>query len=149
MRDQRHARVFPLRQLVGPPDRCSATNLIDVTERLINTRDGAVIAASVTWARTPVARVRGLMGRPPLRSGEALVIVPATQVHTFGMATAIDVVFCDRNWLVLHVATQLARRRVSRWVRGARFVIELPGASASGVSVGDRLMLEDQSPSVL
>lgn len=89
-----------------------------------------------------------MIGRPPLQEGAALVLVPGGQVHTFFMARPIDVLFCDRAWVVLHVVSPLARRRISRWVKGARFVIELPEGSAAGVRVGDRLLLEGQEPSV-
>jgi uncharacterized membrane protein (UPF0127 family) len=120
-----------------------------VTERLINSRDGSIVADSITWARGWRARARGLIGQPPLRSGQALVIVPALQVHTFFMPVPIDVVFCDASWVVLHVLSPLGRRRISRFVRRARFVVELPAGAAAAIAGGDRLSLEGQDPSVL
>ena len=64
---------------------------------------GKVLATRIRWARTPSARARGLLRGPPLETGEAIVLEPATQVHTFGLGYPIDVLFCDRKGGVLHV----------------------------------------------
>ena len=58
-------------------------------------QEDMVIADRVTHARRLWQRVRGLIGRPALAPGDALVLEPATQVHTVGMSYPIDVVFCD------------------------------------------------------
>lgn len=98
-----------------------------------------MIAQRVRWARSPGERARGLLGAAELRPGEALVIEPARQVHTFGMRYAIDVCFCDRAWRVLHVVTAMRPRRVTRWVRGARYAIEAPAGALRDVEPGDQL----------
>jgi uncharacterized membrane protein (UPF0127 family) len=108
--------------------------------RLIHARTGDVLAERITHARTWYSRVRGLMGRE-LSPGQALIIEPGAQVHTFFMRAPIDVIFCDRDWVVLHCLSPMERRRVSRWVRGARCVIELPRGAAGGIATGDRLTL--------
>lgn len=93
-------------------------------------------------AVTPGARARGLLGRPPLRDGEGLLIWPCSQVHTLGMRYAIDAVFCDPDLTVVAVET-LPPGRVSRLVRGAKVCIELPAgaAAARGVRQGTVLQL--------
>lgn len=97
-----------------------------------------VLADSVTRAATLPERMRGLLGRPPLRPGEALVIEPAAQVHTFGMRYSIDVLFCKPDGTVLHVVRALRPHRMTRWVRGAKIAIELPpGAVPEDVRPGD------------
>ena len=53
----------------------------------------------VRLAATPLARLRGLLGRPP--SPVPLLIVPARSVHTVGMRRPIDVVFLDDDLRVL------------------------------------------------
>jgi uncharacterized membrane protein (UPF0127 family) len=108
--------------------------------RLVHTRTGDVLAERIEHARTWYSRGRGLIGRE-LSPGQALIIEPAAQVHTFFMRAEIDVVFCDRDWEVLHVVSPLRRRRVSRWVRRARYAIELPRGGAGGIEKGDRLQL--------
>ena len=99
-----------------------------------------MLAERIRWARSPMARARGLIGSS-LGVSEALIIVRASQVHTFFMDGGIDVVFCDRGWRVLHVVSPMPQRRITRWVRGARYVVELPAGAADGVGVNDQLEL--------
>ena len=105
---------------------------------------GHVIARRVRWAKTPAERARGLLGTRRLDSGEALVIEPARQVHTFGMRYEIDVCFCDSTWRVLHVVTRLRPRRVTRWVLRARFAVEAPAGALAGIEPGDQLSLSER-----
>lgn len=112
-----------------------------MTERLTHVTSGIVLANKITWARSWFARARGLIGFT-LKPGYALVLCPAKQVHTFFMRHPIDVVFCGEGWDVLHVISPMPRRRVSRWVTGARFVVELPSGAGAEVRAGDRLQLD-------
>ena len=103
---------------------------------------GRIIAANVGWARSFRERSKGLIGRPPLAVGEALVIEPGSQIHTWRMAYPIDVLFCDRGWTVRHVVRAMAPRRMTRMVFGSRCVIELPaGAVPDEVERGTRLQV--------
>jgi uncharacterized membrane protein (UPF0127 family) len=61
------------------------------------------------------------------------------QVHTFGMRYSIDVVFCDRKWIVRHVLHELEPSRLTRFVLRSRYAIELPAGAAQGLRRGDRL----------
>ena len=103
--------------------------------------DGEVLARRVVWARSARSRARGLIGRPPLADGEALVLTPGRQVHTFGMRYAIDVVFCDADWRVRRVVRGLRPRRVTRWVARTRYLVELPYGASARVAPGARLVL--------
>ncbi|MDQ3914948.1 MAG: DUF192 domain-containing protein [Actinomycetota bacterium] len=107
--------------------------------------DGEVVAERVHHARTYTERARGLLGREPLGPGEALVILRARQVHTFGMRYPIDVCFCDRGWRVLHVVRSLRPRRVTRWVRRARYAVEMRAGSMPPLGRGDQLSFEELS----
>ena len=102
---------------------------------------GGVLANKITWARGWTSRARGLIGST-LEPGDALVLCPAKQVHTFFMRHPIDVIFCGEGWEVLHAISPMPKRRVSRWVTGAHFVIELPPTVGAGVQAGDRLQLD-------
>jgi len=107
-------------------------------------RTGVVIAGRVRWATTPRERARGLLSGPPLGPGEALVIEPARQLHSFGMQYAIDVCFCDRDWRVFHPGTSFKPRRLPRWVRGARYGIETPAGALAGVERADQVSLSER-----
>ncbi|HVE91561.1 MAG TPA: DUF192 domain-containing protein [Actinomycetota bacterium] len=107
---------------------------------------GGVLAARLTVAATPLRRMRGLLWRPVLRPGEALLLHPCSQVHTFGMRYVIDAVFCDAQLRVVAVHT-LPPWRLSRTYRQARCCIEAPAGSASAAAVveGCRLDLVEES----
>lgn len=105
---------------------------------------GRVLAGTVTWARTPRERARGLIGTAEPAPGAALVIERAPQVHTFGLAYPIDVVFCDRDWRVLRAVRRLRPRRATRWVWGARYAIEMAAGSLTHeVRPGTLLTVEE------
>ena len=88
-------------------------------------RDEDVLAvAEVADSRR--RRARGLIGRDDIEG--ALLLQPCRQVHTFGMRFSLDVAFCDRSGIVLHVC-ELPPRRVSRPVWRSSFVIEARAGS--------------------
>jgi len=110
---------------------------------LILVSSGRVIAESVVWARTPVERMRGLLGSSP-QASEALIIAGARQVHTFGMRYPIDVLFVDLDWTVCRVVVAMAPRRVTTWVPRARYALELAaGPIGDQAILGERLAVVD------
>jgi uncharacterized membrane protein (UPF0127 family) len=107
--------------------------------------DGTVVCERVRVAATARARMRGLLGRAGLASGEGLLLSPAGSIHTFFMRFAIDAVFLDRELVVRAVRPTLAPWRVAaaRGVRGVRTVLEVGAGEAElrRISVGERLEL--------
>ncbi|HXV57135.1 MAG TPA: DUF192 domain-containing protein [Gaiellaceae bacterium] len=91
-------------------------------------------------AETPLARARGLLGRPGLEPDEGILLRPASSIHMWFMRFPIDAVFLDGEGRVLKVAAGLRPWRLAG-CRGAKAVAELPaGACArAGLAAGDRL----------
>jgi uncharacterized protein len=110
---------------------------------LTNTSRGVTVAGEARLAATPWARFLGLMGHPGLLPGQALVLEPDSSIHMFFMRFPLDVLFLGKDGRVLHLYQSLRPWRVSRIVRGARRVVELPPGSiaASGTQVGDQITL--------
>jgi uncharacterized membrane protein (UPF0127 family) len=92
--------------------------------------DGTVVCERCLLAETSLARLRGLLGRSGLSSGEGLLLRPAGSVHTAFMKFTIDVVFLDRDLRVLKVVPELVPWRTAG-CRGARAVLELRAGEAS------------------
>lgn len=86
------------------------------------------------------SRLVGLLGRRALAPDEALLLVPCSNVHTFFMRFAIDVVFVDRYGVVLAIVPQLEPWRVAA-ARGAYGCLELaPGIAACiGLAAGQQI----------
>jgi uncharacterized protein len=98
-------------------------------EKIVVASSGRIVAHDLRWARSFAERSKGLIGGPPLAEGQALVIEPGIQVHTFRMGFPIDVVFVGRDWRVRHVVRGMKRRRMTKFVLGSRYVIELASGS--------------------
>ncbi|HEX6491778.1 MAG TPA: DUF192 domain-containing protein [Gaiellaceae bacterium] len=106
-------------------------------------RDGdRVVCERCLVAATPLARMRGLLGRRSLASGEGLLLRPASSVHTFFMRFPIDLVFLSAGGEVLKVVGSLPPWRLAA-ARSAKAVVELPAGEAGrrGIRVGDSLVL--------
>jgi uncharacterized protein len=102
--------------------------------------DGSVACERCTVAYRMWPRMRGLLGKRGLDSGEGLLIRPAPSIHTFFMRFPIDVVFLSRQGEVLKVAERVPPWR-ARSCRHSYAVLELAAGEAGrrGIAVGDRL----------
>lgn len=103
--------------------------------------NGRVVCEGLTLADGPLTRMKGLLGRKSLPSGEGLLLQPAGSVHTAFMRFPIDAVFLDDDGRVLRVAADLRPWRAAG-CRGARAVLELSSGESErrGVRPGDRLV---------
>ena len=108
----------------------------------LKTVEGQVACERCLVADSPWPRMRGLLGRRGLESGEGLLLKPAGSVHTFFMRFPIDVVFLSREGDVLKVARALPAWRLAG-ARRAKAALELGADEAErrGISVGTRLDL--------
>jgi uncharacterized membrane protein (UPF0127 family) len=122
-----------LKPLVGEnPDLCV----------LRNRRTGSLLADTIEPAFDSRSRRRGLLGRDAMREGSALIIAPCQAIHTFRMRFAIDVVFANRDGLVLKIRRGVKPGRITGSL-AAFAVIELPAGAVdrSEIRVGDSLDL--------
>ncbi|HEY0840385.1 MAG TPA: DUF192 domain-containing protein [Vulgatibacter sp.] len=113
----------------------------------IVTSRGAVLATRARLASSLRERLRGLLGTPALLAGEALHIEPCNSIHTFFMAYPIDVLFLDREGLVVRAIHSLRPWRATLPCLRARSVLELPAGTllATGAGEGDRLRFRGTS----
>jgi uncharacterized membrane protein (UPF0127 family) len=109
---------------------------------VLRTADDRVVCERCLLAETPLARMRGLLGRRGLESGEGLLLRPAPSIHTLFMRFPIDVVFLGREGDVLKVVHHLKPWRTAA-ARGAKAVLELGAGEADrrGIHAGIRLDL--------
>lgn len=100
------------------------------TAHIVNMDNGAVLASKAGVADNFFTRLKGLMGRKVLPEGEALIIYPCSMIHCLGMRINIDAVFVSRAGKVLKIISSMKPGQFSPYVRGARYVIELPDGQA-------------------
>jgi uncharacterized protein len=111
-----------------------------VTEIALRRDDGTIVCERCVLADTALTRMKGLLGRRELPSGEGIWLKPASSVHMAFMRFAIDAVFLDREDRVVKIAADLRPWRMAG-SRGAKSVVELPAGEAQrrGLKAGDRL----------
>jgi uncharacterized membrane protein (UPF0127 family) len=111
-------------------------------ELTLRRADGTVVCERCSLADSPVARMRGLLGRDGLEQGEGLLLQPASSIHTLFMRFPIDAVFLDKALVVLGIEDAIVPWRAAS-LRGAKAVLELPAGESArrGLAVGDQLTL--------
>lgn len=87
------------------------------------------VTVPVRRARSPWARLRGLLGDAVLPPGHGLLLERCRAVHTVGMRRAIDVVFLSADGAVVDLRRGLGAGRVAVCGRAAS-VLELAAGDA-------------------
>jgi len=107
--------------------------------RVLNTTRNVALADHAEFARSPWSRFRGLMAQKAIEPGYGLVIEPCNSIHMFFMRFAIDAVFLDKEGRVVYIADSIKPWRISRIVRKAKRVIEMPSGTCqrTGTKPGD------------
>ena len=110
-------------------------------EVTLKRENGDLVCDRCVVADSPVSRMKGLLGRSELRSGEGLLLRPASAIHTFFMRFPIDAVFLDRDWRIVGIADGVAPWRTAGR-KGAKAVLELPAGESArrGLRPGDLLV---------
>ncbi len=110
---------------------------INQTRQVVLVQDG-IIAASA-WAR-----LRGLLGRPPLQSGQGLLLRGEKAIHTVGMAYPIDALFLERSGRIVHLERAMMPLRASPFVWQSADVLELPAGTIeqTGTALGDTVIFD-------
>lgn len=107
----------------------------------------------VEVAASSRARARGLLGRPGVDG--AILLAPASSVHTVGMAFSIDVALCRRidraGAFVVEAVRTLPPGRITRPRIRARVVIEAEAGAFVrwGLVPGSRVELVESGPQSL
>jgi uncharacterized membrane protein (UPF0127 family) len=117
--------------------------MADARTAVVSVAGGPIVCERCVVADSFGGRLRGLLGRRELASGDGLLLRPSGAIHTWFMRFAIDAVFLDRELRVLRVAPALRPWRMA-WRRRTRIVLELASgeAAARKITVGDRLVID-------
>lgn len=112
------------------------------TVSVLNSRTGETIAHSIIRADSFWLRLRGLLGRPPLKPYEGLWLIPCQQVHMHGMKYSLSIWFINSVGEVCSIFDQLEPGKVSPRIKEAASILELPAgwAQQTGTQVGDILL---------
>ena len=101
------------------------------------------ISLNVTLADTHFTRFRGLLGKLRLRSDEGIWVVPSYGVHTIGVPFAVDLIYLDANYRVIHLIESFGSFRVGPVRLNCLSVLEVGTRAiySSQTQVGDELLI--------
>jgi uncharacterized protein len=109
----------------------------------LNRTRQAYLARHLRIADSHWSRFCGLMGTDSgsFPAGQGLWIVPSHGVHTFAMRFAIDVIYLDRENVVVHLEEDLRPWRLAPVRLRATSILELPGntLSSTRTAIGDEI----------
>lgn len=90
----------------------------------------------VPVARSLMRRAIGLMGRTDL--ARLLLVIPrCSVVHTGFMGASIDIVFLDRDGMVVSIVHRARSWRIYGGPRGTHSVLEIPAGHAKACGLND------------
>ena len=112
-----------------------------VIMKLFNQTQDVLLLADLRIANTFFKRFLGLMGQT-LGFSEGLLIRPCNSIHCFFMKIPIDVLFVDKNDVVIKVMLDMKPGAISPIVKSGAYVIECCAGVFTGVVVGDQLQIE-------
>jgi uncharacterized protein len=111
---------------------------------IVNVTRGSIVCEHGVIARHALARMRGLLGRKSLATGEGLLLRPAPSIHTAFMRFAIDAAFLDSRLRVIKLVSDMRPWRTAA-SRHASAVLELAAGESArcGLELGDQLAIVD------
>lgn len=101
--------------------------------------EGGNLAVPLRIAASYRARTRGLLGRTGIDG--AILLTPATSVHTFRMRFAIDVAYLDRTLRVIALHTVPPNRLTAPRLR-ARHILEAEAGAMEGWGIRPGVQLD-------
>lgn len=108
---------------------------------LINGRTLRPLARSIETAFDSKSRNKGLLGRRELTPDSALILAPCSSIHTFFMQFPIDVLFVNRQGVVLRTVHAMPPWRIALALR-AFAVVELPAGVLKATDTRRQDLLE-------
>jgi len=110
---------------------------------LKNITNNEEICKNLIVADSFLKRFKGLMFTKELSADSSMYICPCGQIHTFFMNYNIDVLYLDKNNIILAMDENVRPGKVGKRVKGAAAVIELPGGKIkeSNIKVGQAIKI--------
>lgn len=106
-----------------------------------NQTRNTVLADQCKVANTFFTRLRGLLGSPPLETGQGLLLESEKSIHTLFMAFPIDIVYIDKDLQVIKLDHNMPPYRLGSYIKKAAYILELPVGviQQTQTAIGDRL----------
>ena len=93
--------------------------------KIINLTKNQILVDEVLLSASFLKRLKGLLGYRSIGKNQAMILRPANSVHTCFMRFPIDVLFVDRNNIVLKAVSNMRPFRATGIYFKSAIVIEL------------------------
>ena len=110
--------------------------------KIFNRSKGTIVAEKAEIADTVLSRLIGLLNRSSLHSDEALVITQCRSIHMFFMRFPIDVIFIDKNKVIIGLVKRILPFCMSPYFWRASSAIEVAAGTIEQTKVGKGDQLE-------
>lgn len=109
--------------------------------KIISEKDGTIIADQVILADTFFSRFVGWMFKQSVHNMEAILLEPCNSIHTFFMRNSIDVIFLDKDNLVIYLKKEMVPYSFTPIFKNACKVIEFKLGTIShfNICAGDKI----------
>ena len=109
--------------------------------QILNQTQNTILAKTAVIADTMASRFVGLLRHHSLLEGEGMVITQCNSIHMFFMRFSIDVVFVDRNKIVVGLVRDIKPFRMSAYYWRSDCAVELPlgQIDRTKTALGDKL----------
>ena len=124
-------------------DKAPERKVEDPNFCVFNKTEESFLGLNIVRADTSLARLRGLLGRDALKSGDGMWLSPSQGVHTIGVLFPVDVVYLDSDNRVIQLVEHLGPFRIGPLRLKSATVLELPSHTIyrSQTHVGDQLVI--------
>ncbi|HEY3455180.1 MAG TPA: DUF192 domain-containing protein [Bryobacteraceae bacterium] len=101
------------------------------------------LSFSIAPADSHLSRLRGLAGKFRLKPDDGIWVIPSQGVHTIGLLFAIDLIYLDADYRVIHLIESFGTFRIGPIRTNCSSVLELPTRTiySSQTQVGDELLI--------
>lgn len=112
--------------------------------KIINLANNTLLSVDVLLADSFIKRLKGLLGHSLLQPGQSMLLCPANSIHTFFMSFPIDVLFVDKDNMVIKAISNIPPFRVTGIYFRSALVIELPAGiiQETKIKKGDYLQIQ-------
>jgi len=115
----------------------------DMSIKIINLTKQNTLSESIYIANSFRSRLKGLIGVKKLHKGEGIILIPCNSIHTCFMSVSIDVIFLNKDNLVIKAVENLGTWKMLKIISEASKIIEMRAGSIKeeNVSIGDQFEL--------
>jgi uncharacterized membrane protein (UPF0127 family) len=108
----------------------------------VKLENGSILAEDVVYRQGMLFRMKGLLGRGGLNSGEGILIMPCNSIHMFFMKFPIDAVFLDKEFRVIKIYHSIQPWKMTRGIRNVHAVLEMKAGQCREAKLAEGMKLQ-------